>query len=554
MNNIRLLRVTLFAGLILLVLSGAVFSFFLLVEVNIFSSTRQQDNFNKILLEFDIAFNELFFTDREFQYLNNELNRLEKRAITVESWLSILKRRRAVAKIHPPSAVYYRGSIDNALKAYPSSQQIIAIAAASILKDTAINKETEEQLRAWLPLITDPSLNNLRLAIHVILGDFTNPQRASDLPDFLSSDGTESISINLAVLKILRDNFRGAASDINGLMNIASANNNVSYDVLFLAAEYHYDFGELLRSAEIFSYIVEVLSTELPSNIIEKTLSRQADALYLAGYTDIVRAIWKLLSEYSNETSLYNLSIISNERDAASYLERLINIDTEIDTNENSLLARQFGLIRYSRMLEYYQAISLLQNSMTFSPNEYPYVDLEICKRHSQGQILGRQIAETWLLLDRHERNEELYKWAVWHFFFQRSYDEAKIILDRFRLLDLSASWINNYRAIYLMNEGYLDAAEDLLRSIPSLESDWTVHANLGRILETTRYFARAVEQYELAAVKVQNPKDAAKIQIRLAKCFTALNRHHEATNAHLHALELDPENLTVRLELDRAW
>ncbi|MCL2719836.1 MAG: hypothetical protein FWD47_00660 [Treponema sp.] len=564
MSSIRLLRITLIAGFILTILAGGVFSFILLVEGNIFSSTRQQDNFNRSLRDFDIIFSELMFTESEFNILNSELDRLERRAVTVESWLSILKRRKAVADIHPPSMVSFRISIENALRAYPSSQQIIAVAAANLIKNTAINNETEQQLRDWLPLITDPALNNLRLSIHVLLGDFRNPQRASALPYSLFSDGTESISINLAVLKLLRNDIRAAASDINAMLNFFTAQNNrvLSVPVLRLAAEYHYDFGDLLRSAEIFSNIVEIFSDfneQIPSeqvnNIIESALSRQADALYLAGYTDIAAAIWRLLSQYSNETSLYNISYLTDDpAEAASYLERLVNnIDNDPDKNSRSALARQFGLIRYSRTFDYYSAISLLQNSLSFSPLEFPYIDLEICKRHAQSQILGRQIAETWLLLDRHEMIDDLYKWAVWHFFFQQSIEEAKIILDRFNLLNLSASWIDEYRAIYLMNEGYLDAAENIFNSLPAENTNWTSHANYGRLLETFQSFTKALEQYEEAAAKVQNPKDAARVQVRIARCFTALNRHNDASRALLYALELDPQNLTVRLELDRA-
>jgi len=533
------LRITLMAGLILLIISAGVLTIFYLVERGGFASIRQQDSFNRILREFDAAFEDLYLTEREIDRLNGELDKLEKRAISVESWLSILKRRRAIVSVHPSSIVHYRNSIESALQIYPSSQPIAAIAAAALIKNTAINRDTEEQLRDWLPLITGSPFNTLRLGLHVLLGDFGSPKRAEVLPVTLFSDGSEDIGINLAILKILRSDIRGAAADIHALINSP----DYSAKALRFAAEYHYDFGDLQRSAELFSYIVND----------EYAMIRQADALYLGGYIDMAFAIWNILADSSNETSLYNLSVVTDDREQkTAFLNRLVNLDTSSNSN-----SRQFGLIRYSRMLDNYSAaLQLLRNTVTFSPEDYPYIDLEISKRHVQGQNLGRQIAETWLLLDRHEKNEEIYRWAAWHFFFQRDYNEARILMDRLFILQLSAPWIDVYRALRYMNEGNLDIAENILRSIPEQDAPWYVNANLGRILESARSRGQAIEQYQLAMSKMisaqYNPKTAARLQVQAGKCFLAANRTGDARRAFRYALELDPDSISAQMELDR--
>jgi tetratricopeptide (TPR) repeat protein len=538
-DSIKQLRIILLAGLFLIILSGIVLLAAILFQG---SGSRQQDSFNRILREYDTAFNEIFFTEREFDYLNSELDRLEKRAISVESWLSILKRRRTLANIHPSSMANYRKSLENALKAYPSSEPVIAIASAALIKNSAINKENEEQLRLWLSLFNDTRFNDLRLALHVLLGDFKNPQSAFSVNPGIISDNTESISVNLAILKTLRGNYHGAAADIHALLSNPTA---VS---LRFAAEYYFDFGDLLRSAEIFSYLSEF--SQSPENA-EKAIIRQADALYLAGFTETASSIWSILP--FNETSLYNLAITSMDGDqqqAALFLERLVNMD---EISGTPSLARQFGLIRYSRLFDYYAALEILMRS---SPDKHPYIDLEICKRHAREQNLGRQIAETWLLLDRHEGNRELYRWAAWHFFLQRRFDESKILLDRLNLHQITDYWIEIYRAVQLMNEGYLDDAQNILRSIPANQSAWYVYANLGRILETSGSPARALEQYEMAMQLLLsdslNNKTAARVQLRIARCLTALNRHLEAHRALQYALDLDPLNLAARLEMDR--
>ena len=529
-----LLRITLLAGLLIFVLAGAVLTVFFLIERSSTKTTRQQDSFSRLLREYDEAFADLAGTGREFVYLNRELDKMEKRALGVESWLSVLKRRRSLASVHPPSGENYIDSINSALKAYPMSQPIAAVAAAALVKDSAVNQQAEQKLRNLLSVFQDGEFNNLRLALHVILGDFRNPARASLLPDDIVSDGTQSVNADMAVIKTFRADYRGAAADIQTMLN---SHVPLSDSTLRFAAEYFYDFGDLQRSAEIFSMIND-----------EKALVRQADALYLAGYADMSRSIWSILAAASNENSLYNLAVTTeNAEEAASWLEKLVTLDSV--SNGGCL---QFGLIRYSRLLDYQRALSLLQNTDGASPDLYPFVDLEICRRNAQSQESGRQAAEAWLLLDRHPENEDLYKWVSRLFFFQRLYSEAKILLRRVEQFQFDGQWVPLYNAVLLMNEGDIEAAQDILRTIPPESADWPVYANLGRILEIERSHLRAIEQYEAAAARTQNPKTAAQVQLRIARCYSILGYSNEARRTLEYALELDPENLTAALELER--
>ena len=540
-NSGSVSRVTLAAALILFVLAGAGLSIFFLTGKSAAKTARQQDSFTQSLREYDTRLTETTGTERDFALLNRELDRLEKKAITVESWLSVLKRRRALARLHPPSVENYRRSVNNAAQAYPMSQPVAAIAAGALVKDTAVNMEAEEKLRGWLPLLTDPAFNSLRLGLHVILGDFKNPERAQVIPYSVFSDGTESITVNFAIMKILRYDIPAAAADLQTILHSPSPD----ADLLRFVAEFFYDFGDLERSAEIFSSIGD-----------EKARIREADALYLAGYHDSARSIWSMLADNDppNERSLYNLGVTAEEsRQAAVWFEKLVN--TGAVTNADSFQAhteRQFGLIRYSRLLDFAQAIAALESTEGLSPRLYPFIDLELCRRQSERRELGRQLAETWLLLDRHDENEDLYQWAAWLFLFQRNFSEIKILLNRMDIFQFTQPWAEVTRAIQLMIDGDIETAEDILRSIPAKDAQWIVYANLGRILEAQRSHRQALEQYELAASKMEDRKTAAKIQLRIAKCFSASERPSEARRALEYALDLDPDNLTTRLELER--
>jgi len=536
------LRITLIAGLILLVISGGVLTLFYLNERRISGSVRQQDSFYRILREYDEKASLFYGTQREIDILHDDLDRLEKKAIGVESWLSIIKRRRSLAINYPSSAENYRNTINNARKAYPQSAPIAAIAAASVVKDSALNREKEEDVRQLLRLFADPAYNKIRLSLHVILGDFNSPENAQVIPADVYSNNEEKLAVNIAIIKALRNDHRGASADIQMMLN-----GYPSPEAIRFAAEYCYDFGDLMRSAELFSLLKD-----------NNSLIRQADALYLAGFPYNAVSIWLLLAESNNETSFYNLaSAAESKSESAMYLEKLVNPGAAVHSDTSA--AREFGYIKYSRFLSYSAALTLLRNNKNFPPESYPYIDLEICKRHAENQNLGFQIAQTWLMLDRHEKDKDLHRWAAWHFFFQRRFDEMQILLDRLELFKFSEDWIDIYRALFFMNEGYLDAAENILRSVLNEKAAWDVNANLGRILETIRYPGRALEQYETASVKLltatpENLKAASRLQVRIAKCLIAINRSGDARRALMTALDLDPENMTAQMEMEKTF
>jgi len=536
----NLLRITVICGIILFVLTGGVLTFFRLIERGSSKTARQEDSFYRILREYDISAGIFIGTEREFEKLNDELNRMEKKTIGVESWLSVLKRRRALANRYTPAAENYRNSIKRAQKAYPQSQPIAALAAAALVKNTALNKEAENSIRDILPMLTGSAFNSLRLYLHVILGDFKNPGMAVLIPPDIHSDGSEELTSNLALIKILRSDLRGAASELQTLLSSPYPSDSS----IFLTADFLYDFGDLRRSAELFSRINT-----------EEAMIRQADALYLAGFEGSARSLWSILSESAetNESSLYNMAVTSDkDEEAFYYLEKLNNSKPSPENTIQNINSRQFGLILYSRMLAYDEAIAALDGAKITTPIDYPYIDLEKCKRYPQRYAPARQIAEAWLLLDRHPEEEDLYRWAAWLMLFQRYYDEHKILLNRIEQFQFSRQWTDLYNAIQLMQEGNLETAEEILRRLDGESADWYVHANLGRILEIYRSTGRALDQYEFAASKIQNPKTAARIQYRIARCYSALGRPLEARQALEYAVDLDPENLTARLELER--
>ena len=567
----NLLRVTFFAGLILTVLIGGTLAAFFILGGGAFTNgTETEGGFYQLLREYDRASGTLAAGE-------SGLDRLEKKAAAVEEWLSVLKRRRRLAAINPQYIPALRQSAERARAAYPYSEPIAAVAASALIQNAAISPAAAAELRSMLPLLAASRLDPLRFALHALLGDFKNPGAALENlpPDLAAAPVTaslgrtlpaaeaEALAVDLAIIKTLKGNYPAAAAEIQGLLSghAFAGGENPSAAFILLAAEYHYDFGELTRSAELFSLLAD-----------DAALGRQADALWLAHFPAAARAIWSLAD---SPRGLYNLAAsAATPEEAAAILQRLAVLNDLADSP-----SRCYGLIRYSRLLDAPRAVALLEAEAPASPPHdgagvslAALNDLEILKRRTEIGEVRRLVAETWLLVGRYPQAEELYRWGAWYFDLQRNYGETARLVQTAARQGFTGQWLNLHKAIGLMREGNLDEAESLLVSIPALSADWPVAANLGRILESRHAPAKAIERYGAAGAALaaalagsdkaaqtgsgqdedQSRETASRIQVRIAGCFKSLGRIDESRRALEYALDLNPQNLSARLELHR--
>jgi tetratricopeptide (TPR) repeat protein len=568
MNKNNLLRVTFFAGLFLLLIIGALLAGTFVGSRGAADGVRESA-FHRLLREYDFKYRQIADNVRadggamrrqEFDRLDSDLDRLEKQAEVVESWLSVLKRRRQLAALDPRYEESYRQSSRRAAGAFPHSEPIAAVAAAALVHNAAITRETEAHLREALPLLAGSRFVPLRLSFHVLLGDFKSPEQAlASLPrDFTASEfftasdlEHEVIYPDLTILKILAGDIPSAAIDIQTALDAFP-----SPGLIRLAAEYFFDFGDLLRAAELFS--------QLPD---EEALSRQADALWLAGYTDNARAVWAIqtawlvtgaaepadmpLSSPQNRP-LYNLALSApTQEEETALLERLVAQSRSEERGSHDAF-RRFGLIHLSRLLDAPQAAALLGAEKGADP----LVGLETVKRRAETEEVARVIADTWLLLGRYPETEYLYEWGAWYFDLYRNYPETALLLRTAVRQQFTGYWVDFHQALQHIREGNLNAAADLLTAAAaSMDGDWVAMANLGRVLEASLAPARAMEQYEraLAVVIDLDEEDiASRIQVRIANCLRNMGRLRESRQALEYALELNPDNLTARLELNR--
>jgi tetratricopeptide (TPR) repeat protein len=286
-----------------------------------------------------------------------------------------------------------------------------------------------------------------------------------------------------------------------------------------------------------------------------------ADSLWLAGFREGAVEIWTALVSPGDTPqdllvrtdllvrSLYNLASVStDEQLRVAYYEKLLS-QTQGHTD---LAVRIYGIIGYSRLLDTVRAEGILAEAGTGEP----LLDLELLRRRSEAWELKRTVAETWLLLGRHPREEGLYRWGAWYFDRQRQFPETALLLRQARINGIDSPALVFHEVFRLIREAKLLEAEALLReaslSPKAYPAVWQVPANLGLIAESRRALSPALEYYESAYILIKDRHDAAKVQLRIARCLHMLGRDEESRRALETVLELEPENLNARMELRR--
>jgi tetratricopeptide (TPR) repeat protein len=479
------------------------------------------------------------------------LDRIEKNTQGVESWLSLLKRRRALAALSPRMLIPYQEAGRRAAEAFPWSEPLAAAALASALLGAPVTEHTAGALRDYGARINDASLSPLVLAAAVLCGDFDSPRRAAEhrgeallsaaLPlmrSGLPGGRGDRFVINLALLKLINQDYRGAEAQLQGLSRAAEQG-------AFLG-EYYYDFGPL-RAAEIFGRAGD-----------GKGLLRSADALWLGGKPENARNIWLALSNAAPaepETlirSLYNLGA-SDPEGGEPWFTRLYQ------AGEDNPSVREdpgygYGLIAYTRNLPPYEALAVLDRRRLREGADMAALgDLEMLRRREW--VPDRTVAEAWTLLGRYPEDQRLYRWAAWYFDFQRRGGEAAVLVKTAGYRGIRGPWLDLSAALGDLEAGRLEEAEEKLRSItgdPRTRPLWQAEANLGLILEARRAPAEALEHYETAAGRVRDGRAASRLQLRIAGCLRTLGRQEESRRALLYSLDLNPGNLAARLELRR--
>jgi hypothetical protein len=581
-----------------LVLSGCLVFFGFYLE-NSFPggvSPKKEDPFYRALKEFDarLASSQ---DEKLLKALDKSLNKLEKKGLQTEAWLSILKRRRLLAAANPRFIEAYQKSAQKAAAAFPFSEPLAILAIDALLGSnpplsggSGASLKSGAFLENFISRISQPQFAPLALYSYILLGAMESPEKAATTPGLetllssaMAKKENEAFFINSALLKILNQNVPEVSAQLKTLLrNEAQDGSPASRDLILFAAEFFYDHGEPLRAAELFSRFSDPAS-----------VARQADALWFAQEVPGARTLWTILAAPETETqnptvrqiktrSLYNLAATAaGKAEETALLERLFiqgeNSRTPGESRAPGESPRPgastgasrapgsaglpssaapsydpsyiYGVIRYTRLLDPSRSAAILEDEAL---QNIPLIDLELLRRRRENWPPARTIPEVWLLLDRHPQEEQLYQWACYYFDRQRRHEESAQLVKTAGYYQINGPWLDLHLALNAMREGRLEDGEKILRAAEGRLKAWQIPANLGRIQEALRSPAAALDSYEKAAALVEDPKAASEIRFRISRCLRALGRSQESRRALEHALELDTDNLKARLELRR--
>jgi tetratricopeptide (TPR) repeat protein len=491
-------------------------------------------NFARDLKRYDDA-----LTKERPELLEKRLDVLEKQVRAQEEWLSLLKRRRNLARLDSQYVSSYQKSGREAVRAFPYSEAIIAVAGESLLFTPRANIGP---LYEYASSLSQPRFAPLVLSIYALTGILGDPEETARIGGMenllfanLAPELRNLFRINTILMEIFKGEISAASVGINGLLEA----NPYSRNFLILGAEFFYDYGNPLRAAELFF------------RLGDSHIGRIADALALAGETPAARNIWTALANTESDPalsvqSLYNLASTSDsQQEATAWLEKIFT------SNAANGPYRLYATILYTRLQNTSRSITLLEEQNTF--NE-PLLDLELLRRRLDLWPIDRSVAEVWLLLGHHPESEALYQWAAWYFDRQKFYTETAQLIKIIGQREISAPWAELVQALALLREGDIGEGLKILETEfkKNPAGDWRVPANLARTMESRRSVSAALDYYQRAVALTDSRQSLAVLQLRISRCLEALGRFEESRRALEYALELDPENYNVRTEIWR--
>ncbi|MDR2901445.1 MAG: hypothetical protein LBV20_08035 [Treponema sp.] len=384
-----------------------------LQETNIIRTNPFVESLN----EFDYVFAQNR-TSPEVGRLDAILNRAEEHAAGVDAHLSVLKRRRILAKAVPEYRLQYRNAVSRVLEQFPYSENISIVAGDAVLlhKEELDQQDQNDLLHYAKNISVRQNTKNplILLGFYVFEGSARNLLTARQIPqaaeiftsaiDYVGKAEQPNLVTASAILQILAGNQNAAINLINKYKTTLLEQSRSAWFMV----EALYDFDDPSAAASI-------LGIEDYPFVNSQSIIRLSDALYRMNNINDARFFWNLLLVPENETesvphpegtvpstmlekSLYNLAITcASDDEKRSYLEELLKISPDHIP----------GIILYSRLLNYDEAISMLQK--TIGKNKNDLIELELIRQNRRYSEPGKTAADTWLLLGRYPADANLY-------------------------------------------------------------------------------------------------------------------------------------------------
>jgi hypothetical protein len=533
-------------------------------------------------------FDNIFNTFKETGQIPNTdtltllFNSLDRSSLGAEGELSVLKRRRLLAKSLPAFMPDYFSAVEKAAAKFQHSALIAALAGEAFVWKSTQNAESGyesgvlQKINSYAEVLANAgplgenSFFPLAFCLYSLSGTMQNIESAKSITNIddlfltgirnFSGAEFEALSINAALLKIIDKKIDNAAAFLVPL----DAEHTLSKKGQTFFSNYSYDFGNLILAAKLWT------KSQNPTDI-----ARAADALFLAGRYENAVQLWQILADGTGNDginakirrqSLYNISSIMNTAGKIPVLERLL-AESNGDFNDPPLM---YGIILYTRLISENRAKNILEE--TTGKLNLPIFDLELLRHKIKKMPIDKSIADTWLLIDRHYENPMIYRWAAWYFDFQRQFNETEFLAGKAQNRNVSGIWVPFNNALKDILAGNYKSGIEILKKIEEDhinnekidEEIWPVYADMALSFEVQYDYRNALKYFKTARENIiisnnissldknSRRRNAALLELKIARCLDILGIKEEAQQAVLNAAALDGENINVRIALDK--
>jgi len=462
---------------------------------------------------------------------------LRANGLGVESDLSLLKRRRVLARLKP--GVYGAAYLKAALAASErfSNLEVTAVVVVdAALMSVESRPETATTLKNYAVRLSPDSFGALKTLCFTRLGELSAPSSRLSPASFLAAadayvghrpEVAAELTVNAAIAAFLSDDTLLGRTIIRDRL---SRLDDLSPAVLRFLAEASYDFGDPLEAASLFSRIAG-----------DENIIRRADALYLAGMTAEARGVWSSAAAGKNAGfALYNLaSLSSTSEEALSFARRLYSASPDFAP----------GVVLYSRLSGEAEGRAILSSAAEKTKDVC--IDLEAVRIDAPRVGIARTQARLWLLMNKEPAFEAAARWAAWYFATNGLSDESKRVAHAYREVVGSAQWTDFHVALNAARAGKLEEAEKAFERAAS-SGDWRPVANSAVVYEARRSPGEALKRYRIALSLQPDKSAAAEIHFRIARLLKSIGRELEARRSLEYSQSLDPGNRRVRIELKK--
>lgn len=537
----------------------AVFICFLFCSVSCTHDARKVDTSAHYRFMQSLSAIDLLIENGNHKKALSRLSSLKKKASGSISWLSIVKRQRALYAWD--DAV---DTLRSALRAMPASEVL-----AAMMVDTLILSDRSSEALQYTAILSKGEFSSVAAYAHILAADVQNPLSTDPYWWIRAADATGNNEFyrNAAVV------YAGLGQTDRAIDSFREYDANVPGERLFRARLYH-DVGLFERVFPLYEgYPGELYAPE--------DFSVVSDSLVSSGKTDS-DTLWKDWIRFYPESSpvpWYNLAVSTTQPgEFRQTLEQALQLypadyplvalyvrsahigpdnlfpDSISRTLRNFLFYSLDMKERELNRLPYPdEGRKVLDNAVALTEQQPTQADLHMLAEHilyvlRSGSGERHATGLLWEYLERYPDSQVLHDFAQW-FFLSTGQNDTAFEIHADRRFPESPFVSGLGYALRGDSELAIDAFD---RCAGDVQNEWRALANKARVLALSGKKSESIETWSLAASRATTDREKSALHYEAAAILAESRMHAQAIRILEYALDLDPSNQRARSALSR--